>query len=104
MLKEARKAFLLAIKKRYRDGDRATKKLILDEFCEFCEVSGYNRKYAIRILSAKKRARSGPKKSPGRKPQYDDPKFLIVIKKIWFASDQPCSKRLKAAIPVWLPY
>lgn len=52
MLKEARKAFLLAIKKRYREGDRATKKLILDEFCEFCEVSGYNRKYAIRILSA----------------------------------------------------
>jgi len=101
MLKEARKAFLLAIKKRYREGDRATKKLILDEFCEVC---GYNRKYAIRILSAKKRARSEPKKSPGRKPQYDDPKFLIVIKKIWFASDQPCSKRLKAAIPVWLPY
>lgn len=37
MLKKARKARLLAIKKRYHEGDgRATKKFILDEFCEVC--------------------------------------------------------------------
>ena len=101
MLKEARKAYLLAIKKRYREGDRATKKLILDEFCEVC---GYARKYAIRILNESRKNRSRPKKSAGRKPQYDDPKLMAVLKKIWFASDQPCGKRFKAAIPVWLPY
>ena len=36
MIKEARKAYLLAIKKRYRQGDRGEKKLILDELFEVC--------------------------------------------------------------------
>ena len=101
MMKEARKAYLLAIKKRYREADRARKKLILDEFCENC---GYARKYAIRILNASRKPKSRIKKAPGRKPQYDDPKLITVLKKIWFTSDQPCGKRLKAAIPIWLPY
>jgi len=29
--------------------------------------------------------------------------LLTVLKHIWFASDQICSKKLKAAIPLWLP-
>ena len=62
MLKQARTAYLLAIKKRYRQGDRATKKQILDEFCQVC---GYARKYAIRILNANGKAKPRPKKRPG---------------------------------------
>jgi hypothetical protein len=27
-----------------------------------------------------------------------------ILKTLWFAMDQPCSKRLKAALPLWLPY
>ena len=26
------------------------------------------------------------------------------LRRIWFASDQPCGKRLKAVIPLWLPH
>jgi hypothetical protein len=29
---------------------------------------------------------------------------LAVLKRIWFATDQMCSKKLKAAIPLWLPF
>ncbi len=28
----------------------------------------------------------------------------MALKRIWFASDQMCSKKLKAAIPLWLPF
>jgi len=27
-----------------------------------------------------------------------------VLRRVWLASDQLCSKRLKAALPIWLPY
>lgn len=101
MIKEARKAYLLAIKKRYRQSDRAEKKLILDEFCEVC---GYARKYAIRILNASGRSKPSRKKKSGPKPRYSDPALMVALKKIWFTSDQPCGKRLKMAIPIWLPH
>ncbi|MFZ4655340.1 MAG: integrase, partial [Methylococcaceae bacterium] len=101
MIKEARKAYLLAIKKGYRQGDRAEKKLILDEFCEVC---GYARKYAIRILNASGRSKLSRKKKSGPKPRYSDPALMVALKKIWFTSDQPCGKRLKMAIPIWLPH
>lgn len=27
-----------------------------------------------------------------------------MLKAIWLADEQPCGKRLKAAVPLWLPY
>ena len=30
--------------------------------------------------------------------------LLTALKRIWFACDQMCSKKLKAAIPLWLPF
>ena len=30
--------------------------------------------------------------------------LLTALKRIWFASDQMCSKKLKAALPLWLPF
>jgi hypothetical protein len=100
MTKEARKAYLLAIRKRYRESDRVTKTRILDAFCEVC---GYARKYAIRVLNGPARGPTRSRKRPGRKPFYRDPKLISVVKKIWFAGDQPCGKRLNAALPIWLP-
>ena len=35
---------------------------------------------------------------------YASPELLMALKRIWFASDQMCSKKLKAAIPLWLPH
>lgn len=100
MGKTERNSYLLAIKKRYRMAKRKAKKLILNEFCAVC---GYNRKYAIRILNQKKTLTTN-KCQPGPKPVYQEPELLKALKKIWFASDQMCSKRLKALLPIWLPY
>lgn len=92
-----RKSYLIAILSRYPSASRVIKTKILDEFCAVCK---YNRKYAIRILNrglATKRKRSGPK------PVYQESHILDILKRIWFAADQPCSLKLKAIIPAWLP-
>jgi len=99
MGKNERQAYLKAIRSRYRRARKKVKVTILDEFCSVC---GYNRKYAIRLLNqraiVRKERRSGPK------PIYASAEFLLALKRIWFASDQMCSKKLKAAIPLWLPF
>ena len=53
--------------------------LLLDELCEVC---GYDR---------------------GRKPVYAK-EVVAVIKPIWLSSEQPCGKRLKELLPIWLPH
>lgn len=98
MVKSARREYLETIRKRYRKARKKDKKPILDEFCTNC---GYHRKYAIRLLSLRPRARV---KKPGAKPVYDSSALLTPLKRIWFATDQMCSKKLKAAILLWLPY
>ena len=40
----------------------------------------------------------------GRPSQYDEPALTTVLRKIWLATDQMCSKRLVVAIPLWLPH
>ena len=92
-----KKSYLLAIMLRYTQSSRSEKRAILDEFCAVCN---YNRKYAIRILG-KKPVEPKPKRGP--KPLYQDSLFLESLKTIWFAADQPCSRKLKAIIPLWLP-
>jgi hypothetical protein len=99
MGKNERQAYLKAIRSRYRRARKRIKVTILDEFCAVC---GYNRKYAIRLLNQRGKARK--KRRPGRKPIYASPELLMALKRIWFASDQMCSKKLKAAIPLWLPF
>jgi hypothetical protein len=99
MGKHERRAYLEAIRGRYLKADRAGKARILDEFCAVC---GYHRKYAIRLLGRKKPG-STPRRV-GRKPRYDHPQLLQALRRIWLASDQLCGKRLKVALPLWLPH
>src|SRR6185503_8678180 len=61
---------------------------------------GYARKYAIQLLSRKPRTRQ---KKPGPKRKYDQA-ALEPLKAIWLLSEQMCSKRLKVALPIWLPF
>ena len=97
MGKNERQAYLKAIRLRYWRARKMVKVTILDEFCAVC---GYNRKYAIRLLN--RRGKASKKQRPGRKPIYASPELLTALKHIRFASDQMCSKKLKAAIPLWL--
>ena len=98
MGKNERRAYLEAVRNRYKQASKIAKAIILDEFCSVC---GYNRKYAIRLLNQQKRR---PTKRPGRKPIYHSTELLIALKRIWLATDQMCSKRLVVAIPLWLPF
>jgi hypothetical protein len=91
-------AYLEAIRKRYRKAKRADKGKVLDEFCLVCS---YQRKYAIRLL---RRKVSRAPRRPGWPSRYNQPELLAVLRKIWLATDQMCSKRLVAAMPLWLPH
>lgn len=97
MSQNSKKDYLLAIWDRYQRAGREFKSKILDEFCEVC---GYARKYAIQLLSRKPRSRQ---KKPGPKRKYDQT-VLEPLKAIWLLSEQMCSKRLKVALPIWLPF
>lgn len=99
MGKNERQAYLKAIQLRYRQADKKGKAAILDEFCAVCH---YHRKYAIRLLNQRGKHRN--RQRPGRKPVYFSADLLIALKRLWFACDQMCSKKLKAAIPLWLPF
>jgi len=95
---QSKRDYLQAIRTRYRTAPKDSKSAILDEFCTIC---GYNRKYAIRRLNKKPTKRQ---RKPGPQPQYRDTSVLQPLKRIWFATDQMCSKKLQAAIPLWLPF
>ena len=44
------------------------------------------------------------KRQAGRPKKYYDPVVIEVLKRIWTMLNLPCSKRLKAALPSWLPH
>jgi len=95
----AKTQYLGRIYDRYQRAGKQHKSKILDEFCAVC---GYHRKAALRLLN---RPRVGAaKRRPGPKPIYDAAKILGPLKTIWLSSEQPCGKRLKEIIPLWLPH
>ncbi len=97
-----KKEYLAAIRARYHRAGKREKKTILDEFCLVCE---YNRKYAIRVLkNVSSKVHKLHRNNPGRPSKYHDPIIFDVLHKIWLVMNLPCSKRLKAALPFWLPY
>ena len=96
----ARMECLESIYKRYKRASRKEKSLILDEFCATCN---YHRKHAIRLLRAFKHLTKPKPKKRGRPSKYNTSSIIEPLKRIWLAANLPCSKRLKAIIPLWLP-
>jgi hypothetical protein len=99
MGKNDKKAYLEAIRGRYRRASRTDKSRILDEFCAVCR---YHRKYALRRLNQSVKKRVTQKS--GRPSRYNVIEVMTPLRAIWLATDQMASKRLKAAMPLWLPY
>ena len=70
---------------------------------EFCRNTGYNRKYAIRLLNGPppnaKRERSGRRR---RAPTYSAA-VISILGSVWEAAGYPCAVRLKALLPLWMP-
>ena len=99
MVLQSRREYLAAIRERYRRARKRAKTTILDEFCATC---GYHRKYAIRLL--RRRPSVVTRRRPGPASRYRDEALLVALRRLWFATDQMCGKRLKAAIPLWMPF
>jgi hypothetical protein len=100
MSPQSKQEYLAAIVKRYKQASKAQKHIILDEFCD---ATKYHRKHAIRLLRGFKRFSKPQPKPRGPKPVYDSPELLKALRKVWLAANQPCSTRLKASLPLWLP-
>lgn len=97
MTLEFKSAYIRAIRERYHRSSKKEKSAILDELCK---VAGYHRKYAIEILS--KGHKSG-KKLSGRTRQYSE-QSIKHLKRLWHIMGRICSKKMKAAFPIWLNY
>lgn len=95
----AKREALARIHGRYQRAGRPHQTRILDEFCATC---GYHRKAALRLLN--RRLPTAPPKRSGPKLIYNPAQVLPVLKSLWLASDQLCSKLLKAALPEWLDH
>lgn len=100
MSPRSKREYLEAVFLRYKNADRTDKSRILDEFCATC---GHHRKHAIRLLRGVKRFTAPLRKKRGRKPLYRSPALLKPLKTIWLEANLPCSKRLQALLPLWLP-
>ncbi len=97
--------YLDKVVKKYKMANRREKSEILEEFCS---VSGYHKKHAIRMLNQHKkciyRGNQQCKETRGRPEKYPSTLYLEPLKNIWLSADQLCGKRLKMALPLWLPY
>jgi len=97
----ARREYLVAIYSRYRQAELREKQVILNEFCR---NTGYNRKYAIRLLNG---AAPGPRpqrpRQRRRSPTYS-PGVITVLGAVWEAAGYPCAVRLKALLPLWMSW
>jgi hypothetical protein len=91
--------YLRAIHGRYRQASRKAKSGILDEFCR---ATGYHRKYALRLLNGPP---PGAQRSPRRRrPLTYGPGVIQALRVIWEAAGYPWAVRLKALLPLWLPW
>ena len=100
MSAKSRKEVLEQARARYRGRGRKGRSRLLDEVCALC---GYERKYAIKLLGGARPipGESGRKRG-GSVPRYGEAE-LAVLKVVWLSAEQPCGKRLHAALPNWLP-
>jgi hypothetical protein len=100
MSPQSKKEYTEATHQRYKNASHKGKTFILNEFCA---TSGYHRKYAIQLLRGFKRFTKPKRKKRGPKPVYQKEEIIAPLKHIWLTANLPCSKRMKAILPIWLP-
>jgi len=85
---------------RYQRANRAERSALLDEVTQMC---GDHRKYAMGLLSPRHPLHPRPRRVPHRRPTYSA-EAIRVLAWIWEESGYLCATRLKAAVPIWLPW
>jgi len=97
---ETKWEYLRVMYERYGKAERKARGGLLDEFCV---TTGYNRKYAIRLLNGPAPEKQRPRRVRGRQPRYGK-KVMAVLMAVWEAAGYPWSVRLKALLPNWMPW
>lgn len=88
--------YAAAVRGRYVKANRAAKKYVLDEFCH---ITSYHRKSAIRLLTH-------PPKKVARhcgRPRKYGLHLVPALRVAWEATDRICSKRLAPFLPELIP-
>lgn len=107
MSKRSKEQLLKTVRYHYQ---RTTSKRKRGQWLDkLCELGGWERKHAIKLLGGQRGplrlARlGGPARGPrgGSSPKYGAV-ALGILKALWLCCEQPCGKRLKAVVPLWLP-
>ena len=97
---QGRWEYLRAIYERYRPAGRKAKHVILSEFCA---NTGYHRKYAIRLLNGPRPENRRTRRERRRGLSYSR-ETLALLTAVWEAAGYPWSVRLKALLPMWMPW
>jgi len=93
-------ASLSSYRKRYKKGDRRGRSKLLDEFCE---MTGYHRKYATALLGQPVDVVASESPRRRRGASYG-PAVCRALEYFWERAGYPWSARLKAMLPQWLPW
>jgi hypothetical protein len=99
MSRQSKWEYLRKIYHRSAQASSKSKRPILEEFCANW---GYHRKYAIRWLKGPA-PRPSPPQRRKRRATYG-PQVISVLAALWQAAGYPWSVRLKALLPVWMPW
>src|SRR5437667_7830993 len=70
---------------------------------EFCLNTGYDRKYAIRLLNGPPPGKQTEPRPRGRRRRYGS-QALWILAAIWEAAGYPWSIGLKALLSSWMPW
>ena len=93
MSRVSKRELLKEIRPRYLKAKRTEKVIILDEYVS---VTGYHRKYAIRLLKHGQAQRSGKKHGI---PKTYQGEVVLALKQVWEVCGRICSKRLHPFLP-----
>jgi hypothetical protein len=99
MSRKSKQEYFQVMYERYRHATPADRSRLLDEVCRVCR---WHRKHAIRRLNQPLRDPRPRRRSP-RSFSYSVSMLSILIA-VWRAAGYPWSVRLKALLPLWLPW
>ena len=101
MSRMSRWEYLEAIFARYRHADRREKQAMLNEFCR---NTGHHRKYALRLLNGPPPGPRPARPRSRRRSTTYPVEVITALAAVWEAAAYPCSVRLKALLPLWMPW
>ena len=97
MGKTSKLEYLESCRARYGGRNREGKSLMIDEVSD---AFGWNRKHTIKALNGKV-SLGGEAGKRGKSVMYGEAEKAVIIE-IWKNSEQPCGKRLKETLPLWM--